>query len=149
MNASPVTMYGNLTDDPELRFTENGTAVCSFSVAVNHRYKDDDGDWVETLNGFFDAQCWRQMAENVAEILKKGDRVIVYGTLRQRSWEDEDGDTHWRTYVEATDVAKSLMWAHQASKKKKAGNKKGGSRRTKPRKPEGRAPEPDDEDIPF
>ena len=78
-----VTLVGNITDDPELRFTPSGAAVANFTVAVNRRFKNSD-QWEDKLDGFFRCNCWRDMAENVAESLHKGTRVVVVGRLQQR-----------------------------------------------------------------
>ena len=70
-----VTLVGNITDDPELRYTPSGAAVANFTVAVNRRFKGQDGNWEDKLEGFFRCNCWRDMAENVTESLRKGARV--------------------------------------------------------------------------
>src|SRR5918999_1851307 len=71
-----VSLVGNITDDPELRFTPSGSAVANFTVAVNRRFQRD-GQWEDRLDGFFRCNCWRDLAENVAESLHKGTRVVV------------------------------------------------------------------------
>ncbi|MDH4171771.1 MAG: single-stranded DNA-binding protein [Acidimicrobiia bacterium] len=101
-----VTVVGNVTRDPELRFTANGAAVASFGLAWNR--KGQDGE--ETVS-FFDVTCWRQLAENVSESITKGSRVVVYGRLDQRSWETQDGDRRSKVEIIADDVAPSLKWA--------------------------------------
>ena len=103
-----VTVVGNVTRDPELRFAQSGTAIASFGLAWNRRRQDQEDEV-----SFFDVTCFRQLAENVAESLKKGARVVVYGTLQQRSWESDQGR---RSKVEilADDVAPSLKWATAA-----------------------------------
>lgn len=109
-DVNTTTISGNLTRDPELRFTATGTAVCSFALAVNHRKKQGN-DWVDEPS-FIDVVCWQQLAENVAETLTKGDRAVVTGRLSQRSWEDRE--THAkRSKVEvvADSVAAALDWA--------------------------------------
>ena len=87
-----VTLVGNITDDPELRFTPSGAPVANFTVAVNRRIRNQDGGWDDKLDGFFRCSCWRDMAENVSESLTKGTRVVVVGRLSQRSWEDAEGN---------------------------------------------------------
>src|SRR5918998_1631512 len=87
-----VTLVGNITDDPELRFTPAGAAVANFTIAVNRRQRTQSGQWEDKLDGFFRCNCWREMAENVAETLQKGTRVVLTGRLQQRSWEDQDGN---------------------------------------------------------
>jgi len=85
-----VTLVGNLTRDPELRQTPNGTSVCQLGVAVNSSYKDGSGQWVEKPN-FFDVVVWGQQGENCARYLAKGRQVAVDGRLDQRTWEAQDG----------------------------------------------------------
>ena len=81
-----VTLIGNLTDDPELRVTANGTAVANFRLAVTPRVRQGD-TWTDGETSFFRINCWRQLAENVTETLSKGARAIVIGRLRLRSWD--------------------------------------------------------------
>ena len=81
-----VTITGNLTDDPDLRFTPNGTEVANFRLAVTARVKDGD-TWRDGETSFFRVNVWRQLAEHVAESLTKGDRAVVIGRLKSRSWE--------------------------------------------------------------
>jgi single-strand DNA-binding protein len=109
-----VTLVGNITDDPELRFTPSGAAVANFTVAVNRRYKNQDGQWEDKLDGFFRCSCWRDMAENVAESLKKGSRVVVVGRLQQRSWDDQDGNKRSAFEIQVDEVGPSLRWASAA-----------------------------------
>lgn len=106
-----VTLVGNITDDPELRFTPSGAAVANFTVAVNRRYKNQDGQWEDKLDGFFRCNCWRDMAENVAESLKKGSRVVVVGRLQQRSWDDQEGNKRSAFEIQVDEVGPSLRWA--------------------------------------
>lgn len=101
-----VTVVGNVTRDPELRFTQGGMAVASFGLAWNRRRQDQEDEV-----SFFDITCFRQMAENVAESITKGARVIVYGTLQQRSWETQDGERRSKVEILADDIAPSLKWA--------------------------------------
>ena len=105
-----VTLVGNITDDPELRFTPSGAAVANFTVAVNRRFKNGDR-WEDRLDGFFRCSCWREMAENAAESLQKGTRVVVVGRLSQRSWEDQEGNKRSAVEVQVDEVAPSLKWA--------------------------------------
>jgi single-strand DNA-binding protein len=107
-----ITIVGNLADDPELRYTPNGVAVTTLRVAVNQRFfnKETNG-WDERLDGFFSVNVWRDYAENVAESLKRGARVLVTGRLRSRSYEDKEGQTRWVTEIEADEVCPSLKWA--------------------------------------
>ena len=105
-----VTVVGNLTDDPELRFTPQGTAVANFRLAVTARVRDGDS-WKDGETSFFRVNVWRQLAENAAESLTKGTRAIVVGRLRTRSWETPEGDKRSVTEIEAEEVGPSLKWA--------------------------------------
>jgi len=106
-----LTIVGNLTDDPELRYTPNGAAVATFNVAVNRRTRDESGQWKDGETSFFKCNVWRQQAENAAESLTKGTRVIVIGRLRQRSWETTEGQKRTAIEVEVESVGPSLEWA--------------------------------------
>jgi single-strand DNA-binding protein len=105
-----TTIVGNLVDDPELRFTGNGTAVANFRVAVTQRIQQD-GEWRDGETSFFKVNAWRGQAENLTDSLTKGDRVMVTGRLRQRSWETPEGDKRSVTEIEADEVGASLKWA--------------------------------------
>ena len=114
MSGNSITIVGNVTRDPELRFTPNGQAQARLGVAVNRRWQDrSSGEWQEKTS-FFDVVCWADMAENAASSLKKGARVIVTGRLEQRSYETKEGDNPVkRSVVEiiADEVGPSLRWA--------------------------------------
>ncbi len=110
MADNQVTLVGNITDDPELRFTPSGSAVANFTVAVNRRIRQGDR-WEDKLDGFFNCSCWRDMAENAAESLRKGTRVVVVGRLNQRSWEDREGNRRTAVELQVDEVAPSLRWA--------------------------------------
>jgi single-strand DNA-binding protein len=129
MADTTTVLVGNLTEDPELRFTPNGAAVCNFRVAVTPRVKDGDG-WKDGDTSFYQVVAWRNLAENVAESLTKGARVLVYGTLRQRSWETPEGERRSVVEVQADEVGPSLRWAtatpERTSTKAAAGGRKGG-----------------------
>ena len=105
-----VTITGNLTDDPDLRFTPNGHPVANFRLAVTARVKDGDS-WKDGETSFFRVNVWRQLAEHVTESLSKGDRAVVIGRLKSRSWETPEGDKRSVVEVEADEVAPSLRWA--------------------------------------
>jgi single-strand DNA-binding protein len=110
-NGNVVELIGNLTRDPELRFTPSGAPVASFGLAVNRRWQNrQTNEWEEQVS-FFDVVCWRELAENVAESLTKGTRVMVSGRLDQRSWETQDGEKRSKVEVVADEVAPSLRWA--------------------------------------
>jgi single-strand DNA-binding protein len=103
-----VSLIGNLTDDPELRFTPNGAAVANFRLAVTPRVREGD-QWKDGETSFFRINVWRDLAEHVTESLGKGTRVVVLGRLRARSWEDKDsGERRSVVEVEAEEVAPSL-----------------------------------------
>jgi single-strand DNA-binding protein len=108
-----VTIIGNLTDDPELRFTPNGAAVAGFRVAVTPRVRQGD-QWTDGETSFFRVNAWRQLAENVTESCGKGARVMVVGRLRSRSWETPEGERRSVVEIEADEVGASLKFA-QAS----------------------------------
>ncbi len=111
-NENQVMIVGNLTDDPELRYTPNGAAVANFRVAVSRRVKDDaTGQWKDAETSFFRVNAWRSLGENVAESLTRGSRVVVVGRLRSRSWETPEGDTRSAVEIEADEIGPSLRWA--------------------------------------
>ena len=110
MTENQTMLVGNLTDDPELRFTSNGAAVAGFRLAVTPRVKDGEG-WRDGETSFFRINVWRQLAEHVAESLSKGDRAVVVGRLKVRSWETPEGEKRSVTEVEADEVAASLKFA--------------------------------------
>ena len=106
-----VSITGNATREPELRFTPSGQAVANFGVAVNRRWQNrQTQEWEEAVS-FFDITAWAQLAENIAETVGKGTRVTVTGRLDQRSWETQDGDKRSKVEIVADDVAISLRWA--------------------------------------
>ena len=111
MPDNSVTLVGNVTRDPELRFTPSGQAVATFGLAVNRRWQNRQSNEWEEQTSFFDVKCWAQMAENVGESLHRGARVIVSGRLEQRSWETEQGDKRSKVEVVADEIAPSLRWA--------------------------------------
>ena len=105
-----VTITGNLTDDPDLRFTPNGHPVANFRLAVTARIKDGEG-WRDGETSFFRVNVWRQLAEHVAESLSKGDRAVVIGRLKSRSWETPEGDKRSVAEIDADEVGASLKFA--------------------------------------
>jgi single-strand DNA-binding protein len=108
MNETPITIVGNLVADPELRFTSSGQPVASFRVASTPRIRDASGEWRDGDSLFLTCNVWRQAAENVAEGLQRGMRVIVSGRLRQRSYETKEGEKRTVYEVEVDDVGPSL-----------------------------------------
>ena len=108
----PVTIVGNLTNDPELRFTPSGAAVASFTVASSTRVLDKQtNEWKDGDTTFLRCNVWRQYAENVAESLQRGMRVIVNGRLKQRSYETKEGEKRTVYEVEVDDVGPALRYA--------------------------------------
>jgi single-strand DNA-binding protein len=105
-----VTIAGNLTADPELTFTPNGAAVANFRVAVTPRVRDGN-TWRDGDTSFYRVTAWRDLATNLTDSLSKGDRVLIVGQLRQRSWETDNGDQRSVVEVTAEEVGPSLRWA--------------------------------------
>ena len=106
-----VILAGNLVADPELRYTANGAAVANFRVAYSTRIRDAAGNWTDGETSFFTVNCWRALAENAAESLTRGTRVVVTGRLKQRSWENQEGEKRTVIEIEADDLGGSLKWA--------------------------------------
>ena len=104
-----VTLVGNLTKDPELRYTPSGAGVASFGLAVNRRYQVN-GEWQEQVS-FFNIVAWAELGENAAASLNKGMRVIVTGRLEQRSYETKEGEKRSVTEIRAEELGPSLRWA--------------------------------------
>src|ERR1700761_4308428 len=124
-----VVLVGNVTRDPELRFTPTGQATASFGLAVNRRWQNRQTQEWEEATSFFDVVCWREMAENVSESLARGSRVVVVGRLEQRSWETPDGDRRSKIEVIADEVGPSLRWATaQVTKNERRGPSDGAPR---------------------
>jgi single-strand DNA-binding protein len=106
-----VTITGNLTRDPELRYTPSGIATSTLGVAVNRRWQDQTSrQWQEAVS-FFDVVLWRDLAENACDSLAKGDRVIVTGRLEQQSWQTPEGEKRYRVLLVAEEIGPSLRWA--------------------------------------
>lgn len=143
-NQSPVTIVGNVTADPEQRaIGSNGTLKTSFSVAVNHSYKDKNDEWAETTS-FFNVVAWRQLAE-LAVMLEKGVRVIVTGRLDQRSWEADDGGKRSTVEILADDIAISVKGISGFTRRVRDN----GGQRPKPGGNRNTAPTPEYDDEPF
>jgi single-strand DNA-binding protein len=116
MSGNSITIVGNITRDPELRFTPSGQANTRIGVAVNRRWQDKgSGEWQEATS-FFDVVCWRELAENVSESLGRGARVVVTGRLEQRTYE-KDGEKRSVIEIIADEVGPSLRWATAEVKK--------------------------------
>ena len=126
MASNSITLIGNLTRDPELRFTTGGRGVASFGLAVNRRYQVN-GEWQEQVS-FFNIVCWGDLGENAAATLSKGSRCILPGRLEQRSWETNDGEKRSVVEVIADEVGPSLRWATaQVERTERSGDFGGGS----------------------
>ena len=111
MTITSTTIVGNLTRDPEIRYTRDGQATTSLSVAVNRRWQDRITQEWEESTSFFDVVCWRDLAENVALSLTKGARVVVTGRLEQRSWESDEGEKRSKVEIVADEIGASLRFA--------------------------------------
>jgi len=123
-----ITVIGNLTDDPELRFTPSGAAVAKFRVASTPRTLDrNSGEWKDGEPLFLQCNVWRQVAENVAESLHRGARVIVSGRLRQRSYETREGEKRTVMELEVDEIGPSLRYATAKVQKMSRSGGGGGS----------------------
>ena len=124
MNETPLTVTGNLVDDPELRFTPSGVPVARFRIASTPRYRDNaTGEWKDGDTLFLTCQVWRQAAENVAETLQRGMRAIVTGRLRQRSYETQEGEKRTVYELQVDEAGPSLRNATaKVTKTARAGN---------------------------
>lgn len=131
-----ITLTGNITDDPELRFTPSGAAVANFTVVVNSREKQGE-EWVDGEPSFYRCAVWREMAENVAETLTRGMRVVVVGRQKIRRYETQDGKQGTSVDIEVDSVGPDLRWA--TAKVTKAAKKSPGGGRTPARQA---APDP-------
>ena len=117
MADNTVTLVGNATRDPELRYTAGGAATASFGLAVNRRWQNrQTQEWEEQVS-FFNVVAWREMAENIGESITKGTRVVVTGRLEQRSWETPQGEKRTVVEVVADEIGPSLRWATAAVKR--------------------------------
>ncbi len=122
-----ITVVGNLTADPELRFTPSGAAVANFTVASTPRTFDrQSGEWKDGEALFLRCNIWRQAAENVAESLTRGARVVVQGRLRQRSFETKEGEKRTVVEMEVDEVGPSLRYATAKVNKVNRGGGSGG-----------------------
>lgn len=117
MSGNAIQLVGNITRDPELRYTPTGQATATFGLAVNRRWQNRQTQAWEEATSFFDVVTWRELAENAAESLSRGSRVIVIGRMEQRSWETQDGDKRSKIEVIADEVGPSLRWATAEVKK--------------------------------
>lgn len=112
MNETTITVVGNLTSDPDLRYTQNGLAVANFTIASTHRTFDRQAnDWKDGEALFLRASCWREFAEHVAGSLTKGARVVATGRLKQRSYETKEGEKRTAIELEVDEIGPSLRYA--------------------------------------
>lgn len=109
--SNTVTVVGNLTRDPELRFQPSGQAMINFGIADNKVWTDRQTNERKESTSFFDVTCWGQLAENAAASLTKGARVVVSGRLGQRSWETQDGEKRSKIEITADEIGPSLRFA--------------------------------------
>ena len=145
-----VTVTGNATREPELRFTPSGQAVASFGLAVNRRWQNrQTQEWEEAVS-FFDITAWANLAENIAESVSKGTRVTITGRLDQRSWETQDGDKRSKVEIVADDVAISLKWATaEVMKNERSGGAPSGGAPRSGGAPSGSVPPYNPDEEPF
>lgn len=147
-----ITVVGNLTADAELRFISSGAAVANFTVASTPRTFDKNSqEWKDGQALFMRCNIWRQPAENVAETLTRGMRVIVTGRLVQRSWDDKDGQKHTVMELEVDEVGPSLRYAKATvTKTTSGGNQNAGRASTSgARSTQHQVTVPDDSEPPF
>ena len=152
-SVNKVILIGNLGKDPEVKYTPSGTAVATFSLATNERYKDKEGQWQDRTE-WHNIVAWQRTAEIVGEYLKKGRSVYVEGRLQTRSWDDKDGQKHYKTEIVAQDLV-LLGGGREAGEGASAGRGRGAA--ASGNEFDQRAPAADvahsttitDEDIPF
>lgn len=152
MAGEPVlTIVGNLTNDPELRFTPSGQAVASFTVASSARYLDKtSNEWKDGEALYMRCSVWRQYAENVAESLTRGTRVIVTGRLKQRSYETREGEKRTVIEMDVEDVGPALRYSTaKVTRVQRGGGGFGGDQSTGPENDPWAASAPSDDEPPF
>ena len=110
-NLNSVTVVGNVTRDPEVRYTAGGVAKATFGLAVNRSWMNRQTNEWEEQTSFLNVVCWREMADNVSHSITKGARVIVTGRVEQRSWETDQGEKRSVVEIVADEVGPSLRWA--------------------------------------
>lgn len=149
MSASPTTLVGNVTQEPELRYLgDGGAAKLGFSMAVNHYWTDKDGERQEKTS-FFNVVVWRNLAEDAAAVLEKGMRVIVTGRLEQRSYEDKDGNNRSAIELLADEIGISARAVDSVSRKKRDGGAGGGNAKRVPTRSGGSSRSQGEETEPF
>ena len=136
-DTNSITISGNITREPEIRYTPSGVSKLTFGVAVNRSWRNQQSQEWEEQTSFFTVVAWRQLAENAGSSLQKGSRVTVTGRLEQRSWETDQGEKRSVTEIVADDIAASLRFAtveiHKVERTGPGGGNGGGG---------GRAPAP-------
>ena len=115
MNDIHITTSGKALDDPQLRFTGSSKAVCTVRLVIGHRKKQGD-QWVDAGATFLDVQAWDKLAENLAESVRKGDRIIVTGRLTTEEWVGKEGDKRTTQRVSADDIGLSVRWTTATAK---------------------------------
>ncbi len=143
MADNSVTLVGNITREPELRFTGGGKGVASFGLAVNRRYQVN-GEWQEKVS-FFNVVAWDTLGENAAASLHKGTRIIVNGRLEQRDYETREGEKRTVVEIVADEIGPSLRWARaeiERISRDSAGGSSGSSPGSSSPAAGGRAPDP-------
>ena len=133
MADNTVTFVGNLTRDPELRFTTGGKGIASFGLAVNRRYQQN-GEWQEKVS-FFNVTAWDQLGENCAASVTKGDRVVVTGRLEQREYDTKDGEKRNVVEIVADEIGASMRWATLSIQRTERTSNGGGARKGGGRQP--------------
>lgn len=141
MAQSDVTLIGNITSDPELKYTAQGAARLGFSIAVNHYWTDSDGEKQERTS-FFNVTAWRYLAEDAAAVLEKGVGVIVQGRLEQRTWEDDNGDKKSTIDVLANNIGLQCRSVESFTRKRRGDGEGSPVKATSPRKAKAPADEP-------
>src|SRR5215470_3925786 len=140
-DTNSITISGNITREPEIRYTPSGVSKCSFGVAVNRSWRNQQTQEWEEQTSFFNVVAWRQLAENAGASLAKGSRVVVSGRLEQRSWETEQGEKRSVVEVVADDIAASLRFAtveiHKVERTGPGGGNGGGGGRAPATTPSG------------
>lgn len=140
MSDNAVTVVGNLTRDPELRFTTGGVGITSFGIAVNRRYQTN-GEWQEKVS-FFNVTAWQTLGENCASSLTKGTRVIITGRLEQREYETSSGEKRNVVEIVADEIGPSLRWARCEVERISREHHEGAGAGRKPPKDPQRRPDP-------
>jgi single-strand DNA-binding protein len=151
-NGNTVTLVGNLSRDPELRFTPSGQAVATAGLAVNRRWQNRQTQQWEEAVSFFEIVCWGEQGENFAASAMKGQRVIVTGRLDQRTWETQDGEKRSKIEVNVEEIGPSLRWATANVTRTERTNYDDGAqpgRHVNPTPQPAAAPTWDDDEEPF